>query len=141
MNDIVADSIATPRIAGGLLGLFAALALLLAAVGIYSVLAYVVSQRRQEIGIRVALGAGRADVLLLILRSGLALTATGVIVGLGIAALAGRALANQLHDVKPLDPATFASVAGLLAVVSIGACLIPAIRASRVSPTRALRTD
>jgi putative ABC transport system permease protein len=141
MNDIVADSIATPRIAGWLLGLFAALALLLAAVGIYSVLAYVVSQRRQEIGIRVALGAGRADVLLLILRSGLTLTATGVIVGLGIAALAGRALANQLHDVEPLDPATFASVAALLAAVSISACLIPAIRASRVSPTRALRAD
>jgi ABC-type antimicrobial peptide transport system permease subunit len=124
-----------------MLGLFAGLALLLAAVGIYGVLSYVVSQRRQEIGIRVAIGAGRGHILGLVLRSGLALTGAGIVVGLGMAAFATRLMSSLLHDVKPLDPLTFAAVAIVLTIVSVGACLVPAVRAMRVSPVRALRAD
>jgi len=141
MDEIVADSMATPRITGSMLGLFAMLALALAAVGIYGVLSYVVSQRRQEIGIRVAIGADRRHVVGLILRNGLVLAVTGIALGLGLAALGTRLLATQLHDVKPLDPLTFSAVAVILIVVSMGACLIPALRAVRVSPTRALRAE
>jgi predicted permease len=141
MQDIVDGSIATPRLTGWMLGLFAGLALLLAAVGIYGVLSYVVSQRRQEIGIRVAIGAGRGHILGLVLRSGLALTGAGIVVGLGMAAFATRLMSSLLHDVKPLDPLTFAAVAIVLTIVSVGACLVPAVRAMRVSPVRALRAD
>jgi len=141
MDEIVADALATPRITGSMLTLFAALAVALAAVGIYGVLSYVVSQRRQEIGIRVAIGADRRHIVGLILKNGLALALTGIVVGLGIAALAMRAMASQLYDVRPLDPLTFATVAAILITVSTGACLIPALRAVRVSPTRALKAD
>jgi putative ABC transport system permease protein len=141
MDDVVNASIATPRVTGWVLGLFAALAVVLAAVGIYGVLAYVVSQRRQEIGIRVAIGAGRREILAMITRSGLALAVAGIIVGLGLAALATRTMTSLLHDVTPLDPLTYAGVAAILFVVSAGACAIPAIRASRVSPVRALRME
>jgi predicted permease len=141
MDEIVADSMATPRITGSMLTIFASLALALAAVGIYGVLSYVVSQRRQEIGIRVAIGADRGHVVGLILRNGLTLSIAGIALGLGTAALGTRVMASQLHDVKPLDPLTFSAVAGILIVVSIGACLIPALRAVRVSPTRALRAE
>ena len=141
MQDVVDTSVATPRLAGWLLGLFAALALLLASVGIYGVLSYVVSQRRQEIGIRVAIGAGRRDVVALILRGGLSITVVGLAIGLGLAALATRVLASQLHDVSALDPRTFATVAIVLLAVSTATCLIPALRATRVSPVGALRAD
>ena len=141
MDEIVADSMATPRLAGWMLGLFASLAVALAAVGIYGVLSYVVSQRRQEIGIRMAIGAGSRDVLGLVLRSGLVLTTAGIVIGLGLAALATRVMASQLHDVKPLDPITFAAVAGILLLVSVGACLLPAARAMRVSPVQALKVE
>jgi len=141
MDEIVADSMATPRLAGWMLGLFASLAVALAAVGIYGVLSYVVSQRRQEIGIRVAIGAGSRHVLGLVLRSGLALTTGGIAIGLGLAALTTRVMASQLHDVTPLDPITFAAVAGILLLVSVGACLLPAARAVRVSPVSALKVE
>ena len=109
MQNVVDASIATPRLTGGLLALFAGLAVLLAAVGIYGVLSYVVSQRRQEIGIRVAIGAGRSHVLGLVLRSGLALTGTGIALGLVAAAMTTRLMTSLLHDVTPLDPITFAT--------------------------------
>jgi predicted permease len=141
MAEIVADSMATPRITGSMLGLVALLALALAAVGIYGVLSYVVSQRRQEIGIRVAIGADRRHVLGLVFRNGLALAMGGIVLGLALAAAGTRVIATQLHDVKPLDPVTFSAVALILIVVSAGACLVPALRAMRVSPTRALRAD
>ena len=141
MDEIVADSMATPRLAGWMLGLFASLAVALAAVGIYGVLSYVVSQRRQEIGIRMAIGAGSRQVLGLVLRSGLVLTTAGIVIGLCLAALATRVMASQLHDVKPLDPITFAAVAGILLLVSVGACLLPAARAMRVSPVQALKVE
>jgi putative ABC transport system permease protein len=124
-----------------MLELFASLAVVLAAVGIYGVLSYVVSQRRQEIGIRVAIGAERRHVVALVLKRGLALTTAGIAIGLGLATIAARLMASQLHGVKPLDPLTFASVAAILLVVSVGACLIPAVRATHVNPARALKAD
>ena len=142
MDEIVADSMATPRITGSMLALFASLALALAAVGIYGVLSYVVSQRRQEIGIRVAIGADRRHVVGT--HSAKRAHARGQRASSSVsalAALATRMMASQLHDVKPLDPLTFSAVAAILVVVSMGACLIPALRAVSVSPTRALRAD
>jgi putative ABC transport system permease protein len=139
MQDVVNASIATPRLTGGLLALFAGLAVLLAAVGIYGVLSYVVSQRRQEIGIRMAIGAGRSHVLALVLRSGLALTGTGIALGLFAAALTTRLMTSLLHDVTPLDPITFATVALVLMAVSVIACLVPALRAMRLNPTVVLK--
>jgi putative ABC transport system permease protein len=141
MEDVVNQSIATPRLTGWLLGVFASLALALAAVGIYGVLSYVVSQRRQEIGIRLAIGASRRQVLAMVLGSGLTLAAAGVIVGLALAGVATQLMTALLHDVKPLDPLTFAVVPVLLFLVAIGACLVPAVRATRVSPVSALRAE
>lgn len=141
MQDVVDHSIATPRLTGWLLGLFASLALVLAAVGIYGVLSYVVSQRRHEIGIRLAIGADRGQVLTMILKSGLALAVVGLAIGLTAAAAMSRLIASQLHDVSPLDPVTFTAVAGVLLIVAIGACFVPALQATRVSPVRALRAE
>jgi ABC-type antimicrobial peptide transport system permease subunit len=112
---------------------------LLAAVGIYGVLSYVVSLRRQELGIRVAIGAGRPHVLLLVLKSGLVLTGTGIIAGLGIATLTTPLLSPLLHDVSPYDPFTYVVVPAVLMGVAALASLLPAWRASRVDPLGALR--
>lgn len=141
MDDIVNSAIATPRLTGWLLSIFAVLALALAAVGIYGVLSYVVSQRRQEIGIRMAIGADRGQVLAMVLKSGLKLTFTGLAVGLAASAALATLIQSLLHDVTPLDPATFAAVAVVLIVTATGACLLPALRATRVSPTLALRGE
>ncbi|MEX2270433.1 MAG: ABC transporter permease [Vicinamibacterales bacterium] len=141
MEDIVASSIATPRLTGWLLSLFAGLALLLAAIGIYSVLSYVVSQRRREIGIRVAMGASTAQVVGLIWRGGLLLTVAGAAAGMVIAGLSTRAMTSLLHGVTPLDPAAFVAAPVLLMIVASLAALIPAIRATQVDPVRALRAD
>ena len=141
MEQVVARSIATPSLTGWLLGVFAALALLLAAIGIYSVLSYVVSQRRREIGIRVAMGASTGQVVRLIWRNGLTLTAAGAAAGMIIAALTTRAMASLLHEITPLDPATFVTAPLLLMIVASLAALIPAIRATRVDAVRALRAD
>jgi predicted permease len=124
-----------------LLGLFAAIALGLAAVGLYGVLAQAVALRRRDIGIRMALGAQRSDVLRLILRNGMRLTSVGVVIGLAGAFALTRVLRNQLYHVGTTDPLTFASVALLLVVVALLACLLPARRASRVDPLVALRTE
>jgi ABC-type antimicrobial peptide transport system permease subunit len=139
LEDVVGTSIATPRLTGSVLVLFAVLALLLAAIGIYGVLSYVVNQRRQELGIRLAIGAGRGQVLGLVLRGGLGLTTIGVVIGLGIAALTTPLLAPLLHNITPYDPVTFIVVpVALLAIASVAA-LVPAWRASRVDPLKALR--
>jgi predicted permease len=140
MDDVVGTSVATPRLTGRVLGLFAGLALLLAGIGIYSVLSYVVNLRRQEIGIRLAIGAEPSRVRGSILAGGLRLTGTGIAVGLGLAALVTPFLQPLLHDVKPTDLLTFAIVASVLLVVSIVAAVVPAWRASRVDPLSALRT-
>ena len=140
-DDIVARALATPRLTGGLLAVFAALALALAAVGIYGVLSYVVSERRREIGIRMAIGAGRPQVLGLVLRGGLKLAAAGLALGVAGALLATRLMASLLHGVTPFDPVAFAGAAGALLLVSAAACLLPALRATRVNPVSALRAQ
>jgi len=141
MTDVVAASLETPRLAGILLGLFAALALVLSAVGIYGVLSYVVSQRTQEIGIRVAIGADQGRVVRLILGSGLRLSLAGLAIGVAASLALGGLLASQLHQVKPHDPLTFAVVPLLLLGIALAASYLPARRASRVDPIAALRAE
>jgi ABC-type antimicrobial peptide transport system permease subunit len=124
-----------------LLGLLAAIALLLAGVGIYGVIAYGVQRRRREIGVRMALGAQRGDVLRLVMGQSLTLTAIGIAAGVGAALLLTRFLASLLYSVHPHDPATFAAVAALLTGVALLASYLPARRALRVDPTVALRQE
>jgi predicted permease len=139
MNEVVATALATPRLTGFLLGVFAAIALALAGVGIYGVLAYLVSQRTQEIGIRLALGADRSQVLAMVLRQGLSLAAVGTVVGLIGAFALTRLIRSLLYEVRPDDPLTFAAVATALLLVALTASFLPARRASRLPPTIALR--
>jgi predicted permease len=141
MTDVVDASLATPRLTGTLLAIFAGLALLLAGVGVAGVLSYLVSRRRREIGIRLALGASRASVLGLIVRRGVAYAAAGIAVGSAVALVAARALEGLLYGVAPHDPATFALVAALLFVLAVLASAIPAVRAARVDPLEALRSE
>ena len=124
-----------------MLGSFAVLALLLAAAGLYGVISYSVSQRTHEIGIRVALGAGRRSVLGLVVGEGLKLALIGVSVGMVGSLALSRLIASQLHGVRATDPATFTGVALLLAAVALTACYIPARRAMRVDPMVALRYE
>jgi predicted permease len=124
-----------------LLGLFAVAALGLAALGLYGVLSHAVALRRNEIGIRMALGAQGSDVLRLILRNGMRLTLLGVVLGLAGAFALTRVLRSQLYQVGTTDPLTFAVVAMLLGLVALGACLIPARRATKVDPMVALRSE
>jgi predicted permease len=124
-----------------LLGLFAGIALLLALGGIYGVVAYAVNQRRREIGIRIALGADRRSVLGLVLRQGLWMIGLGSLIGIGLAALAARGLAEMLYQVDPLDPGVYALVVALLLVVAAAANVVPALRATRTDPVEALRLE
>jgi putative ABC transport system permease protein len=123
------------------LGLFAAAATLLAAIGIYGVMAYAVAQRTREIGIRMALGARGSDVLKLVLRQVLILIAAGLALGLGGAIALTRYLSSELWEVKATDPITFVSVSLVLIAVAIAACLIPTRRAVQIDPTVALRYE
>jgi putative ABC transport system permease protein len=141
LDDVVARSISEPRFYTVLLGAFATIALLLAAIGIFGVLSYAVVQRSREIGIRVALGAHPAQVLGLVLRQALLLSATGVAAGLVGALLLGRALSSLLFQLSPRDPATLACVAGLLVFVALVASYLPARQATRVDPLVALRSE
>jgi predicted permease len=141
MNDVVADSFAARRLSMILLGAFAALALLLACVGIYGVISYLVGQRTQEIGVRVALGAQRGDVLRLIMGQGARMALIGVAIGAGAALGLTRLMASQLFGVSAHDPLTFAEVALLLIMVAVAACYVPARRAMRVDPMVALRHE
>ena len=141
MDELIAVSLAQQRFNMLLLGLFAALALILAAVGIYGAMAYAVNQRTHEIGIRTALGAQRWDVLRLVLRDGAKIALLGIVSGIAGALALTRLMASLLFEVKPTDPATFAGVAILLAFVAIAACYIPARRAMRVDPMVALRYE
>ena len=140
MNEVVAAALATPRLTGFLLGAFAAVALALAAVGIYGVLAFLVSQRTQEIAIRLAIGADRSQVLGMVLRRGLSLAAVGIVLGLIGAFALTRLMQSMLYAVGPNDPLTFVAVAAALLLIALAASLLPARRATRVSPTIALRS-
>jgi putative ABC transport system permease protein len=141
LRDLINQANETPRLGTALIGSISLLALILALVGVYGVLSYTVSQRTREIGVRVALGAGRGEIVRLIASQ------AGVLVGLGLALGAGAALAStrwlktMLVDVSPTDPVVFASVAALLAITAGLAALIPARRAARVDPVTALRGD
>jgi putative ABC transport system permease protein len=141
VNDLVDASLSQRRLTVLLLGIFAALALLLAMIGIYGVLAYAVTQAAPEIGIRIALGANRRDVLGLVLSYGGILIVTGVVAGTAAALLLGRALSTQLYEVKATDPATYGVVAITLAGTGLLACLVPAWRAMRVDPLTSLRSE
>ena len=141
MESIIADSIAARRFAMILLGAFAVLALGLAAIGIYGVIAYVVGQRTQEIGIRMALGAQRRDVLGLILWQGTRLALLGVAIGMAGAFALTRLMTDLLFGVAATDPVTFAQLAGILTIVAMAACYLPARRATRVDPVAALRWE
>jgi len=134
-------SLARQRMAATLLSGLGAVALLLTALGIYGVLAYSVSRRTREIGLRVALGAQGADVLLMVMRQGLGMVVIGVLLGLASAVGVTQLLRSFLFEIKPLDPLTFGSVIGLLAVAAVAACWLPARRAARVDPMEALRTE
>ena len=132
-------SVFIPRIASIVLALFGGLALVLAVVGLYSVIAFSVAQRTREIGVRVALGASRQSIVRLILRQGLKLTAIGLAIGAALAAAAAFALRSQLMGVAPTDPLSFVGTAVLLAAVALVACALPALRAARLDPVSALR--
>jgi putative ABC transport system permease protein len=141
MNQIVSEAMAKPRFNMMLLGLFAALAMILAAVGIYGVITYSVSQRTHEIGVRMALGAQRDDVLKLIVKNAMILTAAGIVIGLIGAVLMTRMMTTLLYGVAAVDPAIFIWISTLLAGVSLTACYIPARRATKVDPMIALRYE
>jgi len=141
MEASLAENTAAPRFRTLLLGIFAGLAVILAMAGVYGVMAYVVGQRSNEIGLRMALGATSGDVLRLVLRQGLALAAIGLALGLAGAFAASRLLTSMLFEVKPNDPVTYAGVAVLLGVVALAASYIPARRAARIDPLVALRQE
>jgi len=141
MDEVVFRALSNRRFAMLLLMLFAGVALVLSAVGIYGVMAYTVSQRTQEIGVRLALGARPRDVLQLVLRRGIAMAIAGAVVGTVTALAFTRAMASLLYGVTSTDPLTFVAAPVLLALVALLACFVPAWRAARVDPKLALRYD
>jgi putative ABC transport system permease protein len=114
---------------------------MLTGIGIYGVMAYAVTRRTREIGIRIALGAQRADVIRMVLREGLSLTAIGSGIGVVLAALMSRVLAGFLFGIPPIDPMTFAATTALFTVIGVAACYVPVLRATRIDPTLALRYE
>jgi putative ABC transport system permease protein len=141
MDDVVADSLTQPRFNMLLLGCFAALALILAAVGIYSVLSYSVKRRINEIGIRIALGAQLRDVLRMVIVEGLRPALLGLLIGVAGALALGRVVSSLIYGVTPGDPLTFLTVGALLILVAVVACVVPAYRATKVDPMVALRYE
>jgi ABC-type antimicrobial peptide transport system permease subunit len=141
MGELVSEAAARRRFQMNLLTAFALIALLLGMVGIYGLLAYSVKQRTAEIGVRIALGASQGHVLLMILRQGIQLALTGLLLGLAGSLALTRVLASSLFGVSALDPITFTTVPALLLLVTIAACLVPARRAAKVDPMRTLRYE
>ena len=141
MNGVFIDSIRRPRLLAQLIGGFAGLALLLAAIGTYGVLSYMVTERRREIGIRMALGADQGSVLGEVMKQGLLLTTVGLVAGLAGAFALNRLIASLLFGVQPTDPTTLVAVVGTITLVAVVACVLPAWRASRVDPIVVLRDE
>jgi putative ABC transport system permease protein len=141
MDEVAAESIAEPRFRAQLVGAFAVIALVLASVGVFGVLAFSVGRRTREFGIRMALGARGSNIIGLVLKSGLKMVGIGVAVGLAAAIEFTHSLVSLLYGVKPLDPVTFLAAPLLLSVVALAACLLPAVRAARVDPGVALHHD
>jgi putative ABC transport system permease protein len=141
MEQVIADALWQPRFNLQLIGLFAGVALMLAAVGLYGVMSYSVAQRTHEVGLRMALGAQRRDVMKLVLRQGMKLTLMGVAVGLFASAAVTRLMTQLLFDVSASDPMTFVAIALILVVVAVVACLLPALRATKIDPMVALRYE
>ncbi|MGH2522980.1 MAG: FtsX-like permease family protein, partial [Anaerolineales bacterium] len=141
ITDLVARQHFRQRLSSRVVGLFAGLALFLAAIGIYGVLAYSVTQRTHEIGVRVALGARRTDVLAMILWHGMRLSIVGVAIGLAGSAVLAHGLSRLLFGISPTDPLTFGGIALLFTLVALLACYVPARRAMRVDPMVALRYE
>jgi ABC-type antimicrobial peptide transport system permease subunit len=141
MDAVFAESIRRPRLLAQLLGMFAGLALLLAAIGTYGVLSYMVTERRREIGVRIALGANQGRVLGEVLKQGLALTAAGLVAGLAGALALNRLMTALLFGVQASDPATLGAVMATIVGVAGFACIVPAWRASRVDPIVVLREE
>jgi ABC-type antimicrobial peptide transport system permease subunit len=141
MDDIIAQRNWPYRIFGTLFGTFAVIALLISSVGIYAATAHGIGQRTQELGVRMALGAARRDILWLVLRQGLTRIAIGMVIGVSAAIGVSRVLASVLVNTSATDPATFVSICLLLAAVTLLACIVPARRATRLDPVDALRTE
>jgi putative ABC transport system permease protein len=139
LTDVISESVAQRRFSMLLLAVFALIAVFLAAVGLYGVVAYTVSQRTQEIGVRMAIGADRSDVLKMVVRGGMKLALVGVAIGLLGALVLARVVASMLFEVTPFDPTSYAATAAILLAVAVLACYVPARRATRVDPLVALR--
>jgi ABC-type antimicrobial peptide transport system permease subunit len=139
IDDLVDSNLGNWRFNAWLFGLFAAVALALSAIGIFGLLSYTVAQRRREIGMRIALGASRTDVLKLVLGQGVALVSIGLILGISGALFATRSMATLLYRIRPNDPFSYLAVVSVLLAVGILASYIPARRATRIDPMKALR--
>jgi putative ABC transport system permease protein len=141
LEQVVGDDLAGQKFNTLLVGAFAVIALLLAAVGVYSVMAYLVAQRTREIGIRIALGAARSSVMGLVVGRGMLLVAGGLAIGLAVSSWVGKLMTTMLYETSPSDPLTYLGVSAVLALTAVTACAVPALRATRVDPQAALRVE
>jgi putative ABC transport system permease protein len=141
MDEVFGEAVSRPRLLANLLGIFAGLALLLAALGTYGILSYMVSERRREIGIRMALGAARQSVIRMVMGQGVAIAGAGLVAGLLGALAFNRVMATLLFGVAPTDPTTFLVVAATIIAVAVVACFLPAQRAAQVDPIVVLRDE
>ena len=141
LADIVSAEIAPRRVQVRVLGAFAAIAFLVAGIGLHGLLAYNVSQRAREIGVRLALGAERRSILFMVMRRGLDLAVLGIFIGAALAVAAGRALQAVLAGVSPTDVVSFGGAVGLAVLMTIGGSLLPALRAPRVDPLQVIRSE